>query len=198
MWYQRYAEEEASRFPPTDEWVPVESTAVEAIAYRDPISTLEVKLRNGGKYSFSNVSRDLFNQFLAAPSKGGFFSDLVRKYKENRVMLKTGLLSDMTLKWRSKGVECRAYEFGDHIVLDHLRVPSELRGGGLGSEFMKELCDYADSVGKRIELTLAPKAPGETTSRGRLVDFYKGFGFMENRGRNIDYSRSCSMYRPSV
>jgi hypothetical protein len=61
---------------------------------------------------------------------------------------------------------------------------------------MRELADLADDLGKRV--TLSPAVRDDhmgTTSRSRLVDFYKRFGFVENKGRKKDFAVSDSMYR---
>ena len=61
---------------------------------------------------------------------------------------------------------------------------------------MQNLIDYADQRGLRIELTPAQKGdPNGTTSRGRLVKFYKGLGFVENKGRAKDFSTTAGMVR---
>lgn len=89
------------------------------------------------------------------------------------------------------------YERGDDIVLDSLIVGKDKQGQGLGSKAMNMLTDYADQHGKRIILTPGSqdKTHG-TTSRNRLVRFYKQFGFKENKGRTIDYEIGAGkMYR---
>lgn len=84
----------------------------------------------------------------------------------------------------------------DDIQLGMLAVDRGERRAGIGSRVMEELTRFADLEGKRIILT-----PGErdetwgTTSRQRLVDFYKRFGFVENKGRNIDFRIREGMYR---
>ena len=88
-------------------------------------------------------------------------------------------------------------ERGDDLILDSLIVGKDKQGQGLGSKAMRMLTDYADLHGKRILLTpgLQDKIQG-TTSRGRLVRFYKRFGFKESKGRNIDYALGAGkMYR---
>lgn len=71
---------------------------------------------------------------------------------------------------------------------------------GVGTNVMNEVIAYADSVGKRIELTPAEKGDyaGKTKSKAKLVKFYKKFGFVENKGKNKDYEISESMYREPV
>jgi hypothetical protein len=59
---------------------------------------------------------------------------------------------------------------------------------------MNELTQLADESGRRLTLTAA-KDFG-TTSLPRLKAFYKRFGFVENKGRNTDFTISDSMYRP--
>jgi GNAT superfamily N-acetyltransferase len=82
------------------------------------------------------------------------------------------------------------------IVLDMIEVPKEARGAGVGSEAMRELVARADAEGKRVLLTpgLRDELHG-TTSRSRLVKFYKQFGFVENKGRAKDFTISEGMYR---
>ena len=87
------------------------------------------------------------------------------------------------------------YDDGKVLYLQTLSVPRDMRKQGLGTAFMNDLCSYADRVGKMIQLNLGDKAPGETTSKGRLIDFYKRFDFVRNFGRTKDYSLSCQMYR---
>lgn len=86
---------------------------------------------------------------------------------------------------------------GDDLELDSLIVGKDKQGQGLGTKAMKILTDYADTHSKRIILTpgLQDKIQG-TTSRSRLVKFYKQFGFKESKGRNIDYALGAGkMYR---
>jgi GNAT superfamily N-acetyltransferase len=71
-----------------------------------------------------------------------------------------------------------------------------MRSQGVGTKAMEELIAYADQLGKRI--TLSPGLPDDaqgTTSRSRLVKFYKRFGFKENKGRNRDFSTRDGMIR---
>jgi len=89
------------------------------------------------------------------------------------------------------------YDQGNTIVLASLVVGKDKQGQGLGTKAMTMLTDYADEHGKRITLTpgLQDKIQG-TTSRGRLVKFYKKFGFKESKGRDIDYALGAGkMYR---
>lgn len=81
----------------------------------------------------------------------------------------------------------------DSISVSKIALPKGARGQGLGSRAMQMITQYADSVGKRI--VLSPSKDFGASSVDRLKKFYKRFGFVENKGRNKDYSISDTMYR---
>lgn len=88
-------------------------------------------------------------------------------------------------------VKIWAFESSNRIELQQIEIPFEHRGRGIGSEIIKRLQKYAHSVGKPI--VLRPKA-----ERGRKRDlerFYKRLGFVDNKGRNMDYTLSSPMSR---
>lgn len=103
--------------------------------------------------------------------------ELLDKYKG----LKTLFLS------ASKGV----------LSIDMIEINLNERNKGIGSNVINDIIEYADANNMEIRLNPAVKdARTGTTSRNRLVKFYKSFGFIENTGRNIDYTKkSGTMYR---
>lgn len=99
-------------------------------------------------------------------------------------------------KWRSQGVTLYVFEHIDKIQLDSITVPKDKRKQGIGTQIMQELTNYADSVRKRLELSPGQKGDFHgTTSKGRLINFYKRFGLIENKGRNKDFTTTRTMYR---
>ena len=90
-----------------------------------------------------------------------------------------------------------AYENADTITLSMIEVPKANRKQGIGTKVMDELIRYADKVDKVIVLTPGQHDPEHgTTSRGRLIKFYKRFGFVENKGRNKNFQYyGDTMYR---
>ncbi len=74
-------------------------------------------------------------------------------------------------------------------------------GRGAGTMAMEALTAFADKHQRRVTLTLAEKGyqPVEggpkTSSPERLRAFYKRFGFVDNKGRNKDFTLMESMYR---
>jgi predicted GNAT family acetyltransferase len=102
---------------------------------------------------------------------------------------------DIVDNLNSKGLIVDAYESTKRpvITLSRIEVPKESRGKGIGSEAMQDLVSYADETNKVI--ALSPSKDFGATSVERLKDFYKKFNFVENKGRNKDFSISETMYR---
>ena len=106
----------------------------------------------------------------------------------------TPKIKQISDNWESQGVRNSVSENGNRVMLSQVIVPKELRNQGIGSKYMRELIDYADSVGKRVELSPSADFGG---NKNKLKEFYSRFGFVENKGRNKDFEISESMYRPS-
>jgi ribosomal protein S18 acetylase RimI-like enzyme len=79
------------------------------------------------------------------------------------------------------------------LYLSKIAVPEGQRGQGLGTKAMEDVIARADAEGKRV--VLSPSTEYGATSVTRLKDFYKRFGFVENKGRNKNYAVSQTMYR---
>lgn len=84
----------------------------------------------------------------------------------------------------------------DILKVQMIEVDRQSRGQGAGSTAVRRLCALADECGLRITLTpgLKDRHHG-TTSRNRLVRFYKRFGFKENRGARKDFTISEGLLR---
>ena len=87
-------------------------------------------------------------------------------------------------------------EFRNHpeyIYLAIIVVDEDERYAGYGTSFLEDLCEWADSRGKII--TLTPDDDFGASSVGRLIKFYKRFGFVENKGKNTDFTHKQHMHR---
>lgn len=107
------------------------------------------------------------------------------------------LEQELNLKTLILTVDTRAAE--PVVELNSLIVSKASQKAGAGTRAMEKVVSFADERG--IKLTLSPglKDPIHgTTSRARLVKFYKRFGFVENKGRNKDFSLSASMFREPI
>lgn len=89
------------------------------------------------------------------------------------------------------------YNLDDNTIkVGSIIVKRDARKQGTGSAVMQEITDYADERNLRIALSPNIKdSVSGTTSRSRLVRFYKRFGFKENKGRNKDFTISAGMIR---
>jgi hypothetical protein len=93
---------------------------------------------------------------------------------------------------RFPGVKLDLGGNGGTITISRIEVPSSDRDSGVGSEIMKMLTDAADAAGVRLALTPSDTFGG---SVGRLREFYKRFGFKENKGKNRSFTTRESMVR---
>lgn len=65
-----------------DPWEKVESSFIDAIAYFPSPRVLEIKLKDGHRYAFMNVSEEMYHLFMVAPSKGRFFNQFKQWYNQ--------------------------------------------------------------------------------------------------------------------
>lgn len=84
------------------------------------------------------------------------------------------------------------------LFLSDLYVKDQFRGTGVGSAVMRDIVAYADS--RKLPIVLIPEPESETrSSLTKLINFYKKFGFVLNKGKTVDYLLSepfsLSMYR---
>ena len=68
------------------------------------------------------------------------------------------------------------WELSDFVYLEHFAVAKELRGKGLGSELIRQLC--AICTGKTIVLEAEPPELNEFSAR--RIEFYRRLGFHTN------------------
>jgi GNAT superfamily N-acetyltransferase len=86
-----------------------------------------------------------------------------------------------------------------YIVLQMLAVPKNNRKSGIGTQAMQMLTQLADKHNMRIVLDLGQRDSNwGTTSRDRLIKFYKRFGFTRNFGRSKDFTLSYDMKREPI
>jgi GNAT superfamily N-acetyltransferase len=105
-----------------------------------------------------------------------------------------GVIDVEALQAAHPGVTFDLLQSGDGMPAELARIIVEKgqRGQGVGSEFMRDLSARADADNALLKLTASSDFGG---SKSRLIDFYKRFGFVENKGRNRDFSVWGGMYR---
>jgi hypothetical protein len=60
------------------EWMPVESGLFSSAAYRATVRQLYLRFQDGKIYRFFECPLTVYNEFVAAPSKGRYFSQQIR------------------------------------------------------------------------------------------------------------------------
>jgi hypothetical protein len=72
------------------------------------------------------------------------------------------------------------------------KIIANKKNAGYGTDFMNDLIRLADEKGISTNLSPSSDFGG---NKNRLKDFYKQFGFVENKGKNKDFTINESMYR---
>lgn len=67
------------------------------------------------------------------------------------------------------------------IFLTDIYILPQFKGKGIGSQIMKEIIKFSDSLKIPVQLIPAPDSIHPKALK-RLVNFYKKFGFIENNG----------------
>lgn len=62
----------------------VDSSNIEAIGYDDEAMELHVQFLGGALYTYLDVPREVFDDFMAAPSKGSFLNRVIKSVYEFR------------------------------------------------------------------------------------------------------------------
>lgn len=104
----------------------------------------------------------------------------------------SGQLASLIGAIRDRGVEIDVYEKNGIIKISKIVVPKDMRNQGIGSSVMKKIAKYADETSQKIALTPDSAFGG---NKNKLRAFYKRLGFVDNKGRNKDFSFMESMYR---
>ena len=64
---------------PVGKWIPVQSSFITDAAYYEPLGMFEVRLKSGQEYSYKDVPKKVFKNFMSASSKGEFFNRVIKK-----------------------------------------------------------------------------------------------------------------------
>ena len=101
-------------------------------------------------------------------------------------------LEDIKVKYKNQTDQLNIFENKDNTIsINNLVVKQNLRNKGIGQNILNDIIDYADKNSKTITLT----PTSQYLTKNRLTNWYKKNGFVENKGRNTNYSISDTMYR---
>jgi len=93
-------------------------------------------------------------------------------------------IDDVIRYAEQNGVKLSISNRPNSVSLNLIEVPKPKRSSGIGTDIMTRLSEAADAEGKVI--TLTPDISFGASSTNRLSDFYKRFGFVQNKGKNKD------------
>lgn len=65
-------------------WIPVDSSSLNAVAYDSSSSTLFVKFNSGGTYEYYNVPENVYQSLMSASSLGSFLASRIKGTYEYR------------------------------------------------------------------------------------------------------------------
>lgn len=114
--------------------------------------------------------------------------------KTNKSQINTTIksLEDIKTKYKNQTDQLNIFENKDNTIsINNMVVKQNLRRKGIGQSILNDIIDYADKNGKTITLT----PTSQYMTKDRLTKWYKKNGFVENKGRNTDFSISDTMYR---
>lgn len=100
-------------------------------------------------------------------------------------------LADIKDKYQQETDYLVLSENDQFVTINNMVVKKEKRKSGIGQSILNDIVSYADEVGKTITLT----PTSEFGTKEKLKKWYKANGFVENKGRNIDFLIRDTMYR---
>ena len=207
-------------FTPTEEAAPVEEAEVETYTLPETLEErkqdfdiidnrggkADLEIEEDGKTGRWYVENNKTGRIVAVETKAEAQAELkepVWDYGEGEPIITEdaapvteAVEEDVTLDDISKKYEdvtLDVFEKENVLSLDKIIVPEGNRGEGIGSSVMQDLIDYADK--NNLKIILTPSKDFGATSVTRLKKFYKQFGFIDNKGKNRDFSHKESMYR---
>lgn len=101
-------------------------------------------------------------------------------------------LNAIKTKYANQTDQLNIFENKDNTIsINNIVVKQNLRNKGIGQSILNDIIDYADKTNKTITLT----PTSEYLTKNKLINWYKRNGFVENKGKNTDFSISDTMYK---
>lgn len=112
--------------------------------------------------------------------------------RQNKTQKSIKSLQYIKTKYKNQTDQLNIFENKDNTIgINNLVVKQNLRNKGIGQNILNDIIDYADKKGKTITLT----PTSQYLTKNRLTNWYKKNGFVENKGKNTNFSISDTMYR---
>ena len=81
---------------------------------------------------------------------------------------------------------------GSGLEINMIRINPGFQGKGIASKILNRIVDYAEDYDKILHLTPTDEFG---SNKKRLIQFYKRFGFVMNKGKNKDFRFRDTMIR---
>lgn len=109
--------------------------------------------------------------------------------------MKTVDLSSPGFRKTSVGDTEISYTVGNNgiVEINKIETPRDKRGGGSARAALEQFLSETDAAGVRVALSAEPMDKG--VSKSGLERFYKGAGFVPNKGRNKDFETRAEFIR---
>lgn len=140
-----------------------------------------------------NFGNKIVKGYQDTPNKQGGFIKLPSIISDATKNSDSTIDAKNLLRSKYPSLKLDIYEKDGEINLSRIEVPKENRGQKIGTNAMNNLIKYADETNQKI--TLTPSTDFGASSKSRLTEFYKRFGFKENKGINKDFQTRESMVR---
>lgn len=112
--------------------------------------------------------------------------------RQNKTQKSIKSLQYIKTKYKNQTDQLNIFENKDNTIgINNLVVKQNLKNKGIGQNILNDIIDYADKKGKTITLT----PTSQYLTKNRLTNWYKKNGFVENKGKNTNFSISDTMYR---
>lgn len=184
--------------------------------------TVVTKSQDGGKgWRITYFDDNGFSGHGEYASKKAALSEAIKEGNDVvdtgslRKAVKSGTFFERTIREQRAGGGIEAFErnlkdrlglrdlslskSGNDLKINMIAVKKGEQKSGTGTQAMQAITEFADANNMRVILSPGLRDDGfGTTSRARLVKFYKRFGFVENKGRNKDFAISAGMFRDPI
>ena len=80
-WYNKHKAIELTKKAGKMDWQDIDSSFIQAVAYEDDLRAFHVRLKGGKEFSYKQVPRKVYDNLLAAESKGRVFNEIKRNYE---------------------------------------------------------------------------------------------------------------------
>ena len=154
----------------------------------------DVKKTSNNTPETSRASASIINNSIPQKTKSVKNTAINKSMQNNPNNTSTAInsLNDIKIKYKNQTDQLNIFENKDNTIsINNLVIKQNLRNKGIGQSILNDIIDYADKNNKTITLTPTSKY----LTKNKLTTWYKNNGFVENKGKNTDFSISDTMYR---